>query len=96
VSITTAWRKRQIGKRLVELRSGPLTPEAMAEVHALGLEIDAMNAPEPSPPPALPPGNGTFVMKKAPRQPAEESYREEQRRAWAKVMAMRTGTERAR
>jgi hypothetical protein len=80
-------RQRQIGKRLVELYLGERTAAATAEVAELRAELDAMRPVEPSPP-ELPPGNGSFTMRRA--RPLTEEEAEKQR--WRKVVAMRQGS----
>lgn len=72
---------------MIELqRLDPKTPADIARMHELLAEMDGLTAPAAAPPPpALPPGSGTFVMRHA-----ETGETEEQR--WAKVVAMRNGT----
>lgn len=80
-------RTRWIGRRLVELMSGPRTEEARDEVRALAAELDAMRPAPAAPPAELPASSGTFVMK--PKRAAQPVDTEADR--WRDVVAMRNG-----
>lgn len=78
-------RTRWIGRRLVELMSGPRTEEARAEVRALAAELDAMRPAPAAPPAELPASSGTFVMRPKTKPVDTEADR------WRDVVAMRNG-----
>jgi hypothetical protein len=78
--------ERDVRKASVE-DDGPRFVVLRRILDALREELAGLDEPRPVPEPALPPGTGTFTMKKAPRAVDDDDAER-----WRQLIAMRQGT----